>query len=91
MTTEVSTETLRGMLISSVRYALGRQTYIVSETCGWVRSYAHAIDRKTRTVMIRDIEEQERFGYGMDMDKQEWVNLLAWLKDGQEDGAFGKY
>lgn len=77
---EVNESDMRGMLISSVRYALGRRTYIVSETCEWVKRYGPLLETPYRDIMIRDIEEQERWGYGDSCDLERWMDLLEWLR-----------
>lgn len=66
------------MLVSSVRYALGRMTHIVSDTCDYVRKFLPHLNAGTIAVMIRDIEEAP--SYGMDIDKQQWDRLLSDLK-----------
>ena len=77
-------EDISAMLVSSVRYALGRSTYIVNWTCEFISSNLHLITVKDRQVMIRDIKDQEKFGYGDDCDKTDWLNLLKILeKEGE--------
>lgn len=68
------------MLVSAERYALGRQTYIVEWTCSVLKDNMHLITEHDKRIMIRDIEEQEKYGYGMDMDKAQWMSLLSKLK-----------
>lgn len=74
------------LLISAVRYALGRRTYIVSETCTWVRRYWPSIDANSREVIGRDVEEAiassvpGSLGGGIDAD--EWRRLAAWMRQG---------
>ena len=68
------------MLISALRYALGRRTYIVSTTAEYIANEIPKLSEQCKAVMIRDIEEQERFGYGDDCDKVDWMWLLGELK-----------
>lgn len=74
------------MLISAVRYALGRRSYIVGDTCDFVRSIRGKLSDNCRRIIIRDIEEElERyhsFGTtcGMECDEQSWLRLLEVLK-----------
>lgn len=68
------------LVLGLVRYSLGRMTYIVGEACRITRETAPYLSVSELGVIIRDIEEQDRFGYGMDMDRREWMALLEWLK-----------
>lgn len=69
---------LSAMLVGSVRYALGRRTYIVNWTCEFIKNNLHLITNKDKQVMIRDIKEQD--SYGDECDRAEWLNLLKILK-----------
>ena len=66
------------MLVSAERYALGRMTYIVSLTVDYITPMIRNLDLKYINIMIDDIDRQRE--YGMDMDKDEWMKLLAALK-----------
>lgn len=68
------------MLISALRYALGRRTYIVEMTCEYIEEQIPQLSNCCRDLMIKDIEEQESFGYGDDCDRQDWMQLLKKLK-----------
>lgn len=67
------------ILVSSVRYALGRKTYIVGWTKEIVKKNLHLLTEKDREVMIRDITEHEIWGYGDDCDTKDWMDLLEIL------------
>lgn len=72
------------ILLSAVRYALGRRTYIVSITCGYVKRVLHNLSYNTLFVMERDIIEHGRFGedaYGDDMDLKDWMDLLNNIRE----------
>jgi hypothetical protein len=69
------------MLLSAVRYALGRQTYIVNWTCEFIANNKHLLRDSDRQVIIRDIKEQERYGYGDRCDKEDWMKLLKILEE----------
>lgn len=71
---------ISAMLLSAERYALGRQTYIVEWTCSFIANNLHLLTEGNKKVMIRDIEEQEKYGYGMNCDEKEWMKLLSILK-----------
>lgn len=74
------------ILICAIRYALGRQSYIVGEVCDIVLSVKNKLSRNCINIIIRDIEEEfemcHRMGRtcGMDCDEAEWQKLLNILK-----------
>ncbi len=76
-------EDLSAMLVGSVRYALGRRTYIVDWTCEFIRNNTHLLLEKDKKVIIRDIEQQKEYGYGDKCDEDCWLALLKYLKDEQ--------
>lgn len=44
------------LVISAVRYARGRATYVVKETCEWVTEHWGELSENTRRVIARDVE-----------------------------------
>ena len=83
------------LLVCSVRYAIGRRTYIVGEVCDIVRSQKH-LSEKCLNNIIKTIERakaEEKILYihkphktllkplGDDCDKQDWLDLLEWCKN----------
>ena len=50
------------MLISALRYALGRRTYIVELTCKYIESQMPILSDRCKDVMIKDIESQKNYG-----------------------------
>lgn len=72
---------LGAMLIGSVRYALGRRTYIVNWTCEFIEKNIHLLSKRDILVMIRDIEKQKEYGYGDDCDEKDWKKLLNKLTE----------
>ena len=68
------------LLISATRYALGRRTYVVGETCDLVRAYVGAVGAEFAGVILRDIEsELARGQVGDPCDHEQWHALAAWL------------
>lgn len=67
------------MLLSAERYAMGRRTYIVQWTCGFITNNIHLLTAKDKLVMIRDIKQSNY--YGDDFDKVEWFRLLNVLEE----------
>jgi len=69
-----------GMMISAVRYALGRATYIVWDTCREVRAVWSDCSENTRRVIRRDVEDALPTGpQGTSIDDDEWRSLLQWI------------
>lgn len=65
------------MVLSSFRYALGRSTYIVSETVDWLKDNWLFLDLKTRDLIVIEIKEAMDIDRtGMDMDTNEWKKIL---------------
>lgn len=64
------------MLLCAVRYALGRRTYIVGLVCDFITSQIDTLSKECLNTLIRDIKDQERFGYGDECDEARWMQLL---------------
>ena len=66
------------MMISALRYAIGRYTYMPSVTIEYIRYLIPQLSAKTLFMMKRDIDEKiehcERMGRELYMDK-EWAKL----------------
>ncbi len=75
-------ENFQEILVSAVRYALGRMTYIVGLTVDYITPMIRNLDLKYINIMIDDIDRQRE--YGMDMDKDEWMKLLGRLREEKE-------
>lgn len=69
------------ILIGAVRYALGRRTYVVSDTCRIVRSALHEVSDADRAIIGRDIRQAIVPGrsLGDDCDDREWRDMLDWM------------
>lgn len=67
------------MMISAMRYAIGRMTYMPSVTIDYIRSLLPKLSTNTLYVMERDIHEEveryERMQHELYM-KREWVELM---------------
>lgn len=73
------------MIISALRYALGRKTYITGETAEFIMENPNLIDDRVKSVMLRDLDEyfqrRDTWEYPDDeCDYQTWVALYDWLK-----------
>ena len=72
-------EDVSAMIVSAVRYAIGRRTYIVSWTCDFVEKNLNLITDKDKRVIIKDLKSIAEYGYGDDCDKADWLRLLEIL------------
>lgn len=71
------------ILISAVRYCLGRRTYMPEMVTSWIMSHcAGKLSGLTVDVMVRDIETTDDLGDGCDVAT--WLMFKQWLK---EEGA----
>ena len=78
----ITAQEFQKLIIESVRYTLGRRSYVVEETNELVRKYLPKIDNNALGILIRDIElEADRDMLGMDFDKKMWLTLLDTLKN----------
>ena len=66
------------MLISALRYALGRRTYIVGVVANYILSVLPKLSNPCKYIMIDDIENA--YSLGDECDRQDWMRLLKELK-----------
>lgn len=72
------------LVIGAVRYARGRATYVVEETCEWVTDHWEQLSDNTRAVIARDVRlevelrhaEGERQSTLKRIDNPAWEALL---------------
>lgn len=72
------------LVIGAVRYARGRATYVVEETCEWVTDHWEELSDNTRAVIARDVrlevklrrEQGERQSTLARIDNPYWEALL---------------
>lgn len=69
------------IVISAVRYALGRMTYIVSTTVGYVLKDIEQNKLSEQCLKIIENDIKGCKNYGMDCDKVEWLKLLNKIKE----------
>lgn len=84
------------MMICAVRYAIGRQSYMPSLVQGFIMRYPQAVTENVKSVILRDIEENDRvtehdLGDGKKMtidhlgdtkiDRPGWIKFRDWLKE----------
>lgn len=83
------------IMICAFRYCLGRQTYVVSNCCRWLRERWDKLDPNTRAIIradllnaiYRDKEYRERNNgensqhLGGEMDVFQWQDLNRWIME----------
>lgn len=72
---DLSDRDFGNIVISAVRYALGRQTYIVKDTCDFVSELLSYLHTMTLVVLERDIANAKSYG-DENVDKPHWMMLL---------------
>lgn len=73
---------LKDMIISALRYAIGRKTYIVEETCSFIKEHPELIDERVKGVMLRDLESDVRICYfKTDIEYNTFKDFEKWLND----------
>lgn len=85
-TQTVNSDDFNVLLICTVRYAMGRMSFIVGQTSGFVKNYWPTLTASTKEVIIRDVNDEldkvlRNNGFlGAKMDHDVWVNLLNWMQ-----------
>ena len=78
ITIETPDNHFEAVLISAVRYSIGRRTYMPDLVTSWIRGHcAGALSRQTVEVMIRDIDTAASLGD--DCDARTWMEFREWL------------
>ena len=74
---------LKDMIIGSLRYALGRKTYITGQTADFIINNPSLIDERVKKVMIKDLEEyfayRDCYYNDDECDYQSWLRLYEFL------------
>ena len=68
------------LVIGAVRYARGRATYVVEETCEWVINHWGQLSENTRAVIARDVrlEVELRRAEGEEQSALARIDNPAW-------------
>ena len=69
------------IVISAVRYALGKRTYIVELTVNYILQEIEEdkLSDQCLNIIGKDIKEAQ--SYGMDCDKAHWIKLLNRIEE----------
>lgn len=70
------------MIVSAVRYALGRSTYIVGWTVDEIIRVWDELPATTQTLIARDVGDalSNEWPQMMEMDRDEWVRLIEFTE-----------
>ena len=71
---------LKDMIINSLRYAIGRKTYITEETCSFIKKHLELIDKRVKIVMLRDLKDIDTYYKQTDIDYLVFKSLEVWLE-----------
>lgn len=71
------------LYIVAFRYALGRQSYIVSTIANVIMENRNLLTDETAALMVREINECNYLG--MEIDAQVWASLAKFLLAGGDD------
>lgn len=80
------------MVLSALRYAMGRHTYITSLTSDFIRRHWKSINPQNQYNIHRDLKEflehdTDTSTINM-IDHEAWQNLLAWIKNERKDSSW---
>lgn len=79
------TRDLKDVVCCSLRYALGRKTYITSLVSDYIIDHPELIDERVKDVMLKDIEEyldcRNIYYKDDECDYQSWLRLKEWLEN----------
>ena len=71
---------LQDIVICALRYAIGRKTYITEEVCSYIREHPELIDARVKTVMLRDLEDLDKYYKKTDIDYTTFNLFRHWLE-----------
>ena len=71
----------RDILFFAMRYALGRMTFAGSTVLDNIQHNIDLFSANDLKLLIRDIDEQKNYGYGMECDEQLWLGLRSYLQN----------
>ena len=74
------------IVISALRYALGRRTYITKSTANFIKEYPEIIDKRVKKVMLNDLEQyfnmrDNTYSIDDNCDYNTWLDLKEWLDE----------
>lgn len=70
----------RDILFFAMRYALGRMTFAPLTVIDNIKHNIDLFTAEDLKWMIKEIDEQANFGYGMDCDEKTWLGFRGYLE-----------
>lgn len=87
----------KDIIISALRYAIPRHTYIVDSTCSWIEQHPYILDDRMIGIMQKDVASQLRYYMATGTDsvtEADYKRLRAfyqWLCDIVNQGFDDEY
>lgn len=72
---------LRDIVISALRYAIGRKTYVTLSTCDFIMKNSRMIDKHMKDVMLNDLKNIDDYYDKDDCDYKIFIKFKEWLED----------
>lgn len=72
---------LQDMIISALRYAIGRRTYITEETCNFIKNHPEIVNKRVKMVMLIDLKDIKNYYKESDTDYPLFKSLESWLEN----------
>ena len=84
------TRDLKDIVCCSLRYALGRRTYITSLISDYIMEHSELVDSRVKQVLLRDLERYFHLweaGKQIDdkCDYETWYHFKKWLEELEVD------
>ena len=71
---------LQDIVISALRYAIGRKTYVTFSTCEFIMKNSRMIDKHMKDVMLNDLKNIEDYYDKNSCDYKTFVEFKEWLE-----------
>ena len=71
---------LKNIIISALRYTLGRKSYVTFEVCEYIIKHPKLIDKRVKDVMLKDLENLDEYYKKDDLDRIAFNVLKKWLE-----------
>ena len=71
---------LRDIVISALRYAIGRKTYITYSTCDFIMKNSRMIDNPMKNVMLNDLKNIDDYYDKNSCDYKKFTELREFLE-----------
>ena len=72
---------LRDIVISALRYAIGRKTYVTYSTCDFIMKNSRMIDNHMKNVMLNDLKNIDDYYDKNSCDYRKFAELREFLEN----------